>query len=742
MIPQETVEEIKRTLDIVEVVEDFVTLKKKGKSWIGICPFHVDNSPSMYVTPSMNLYKCFSCGASGDAIKFVQEKEGKSYVEALKYLAAKYGIKIVEKKRSPEEEEKAKRKESIFLTMNFAKDYFMRMMQTSDEGKSLGLGYFKNRGYNGDTINKFELGYSLDSWDSLEKEATNKGYTLESLGQAGLQSENEKGKKYDRFRGRVMFPIHDLSGRVIAFGARTLKKDGKPKYLNSPETEIYHKSDALYGIYQSKDALRVKDRCYLVEGYTDVISLNQSGIENVVASSGTALTEGQIKQIKRFTNNVTALFDGDAAGLKAAIRGVDMLLEQGLNVRVVRLPDGEDPDSFCSSLGGDKFAEYLKREETDFILFAARLYNEEAKNDPIKKGEKIREVLMSIVKIPDTIQQEIFLKECAQVFEISVEGLAKNLQEIKQKELEQAEKRRNQQRRPYENPYGGGSIDASPSHDAPPPPLPPMGFDNFSNEPPPTPPPFDDVPPPPMDFDGGFERDFGGDEIPPPVPFPLDDVPPPSMEPVIEIGDAPILPPLGEVTPSTTQKPDSPKGPSRLKRLGIHEEEYIRILMLYGDQHINDEVGYIYQYLFDELGNMMLEDLFCQQILVDYKNETAMGEIPSINFFKEKYSSEKDRKRILNIIGEDTHEPSAEWTKRHKINIPKKDENIGKLAYNSLLYYKMAYLTDLINQCQEGLLLAEKNKNDEKMMEALQLMTLLSQQRKEIAKQLGITIKL
>ncbi|ANQ50056.1 DNA primase [Flammeovirga sp. MY04] len=738
MIPQETVEEIKRTLDIVEVVEDFVPLKKKGKSWIGLCPFHVDNTPSMYVTPSMNLYKCFSCGASGDAIKFVQEKEGKSYVEALKYLAAKYGIKIVEKKRSPEEEEKHKRRESIFLTMNFAKDYFMRIMQTSDEGKSLGLGYFKNRGFNGDTINKFELGYSLDSWDSLEKEATGKGYTVESLNLAGLQSENDKGRKYDRFRGRVMFPIHDLSGRVIAFGARTLKKDGKPKYLNSPETEIYHKSDALYGIFHSKDALRVKDRCYLVEGYTDVISLHQAGIENVVASSGTALTEGQIKQIKRFTNNVTSLFDGDAAGLKAAIRGVDMLLEQGLNVRVVRLPDGEDPDSLCASLGGEKFSEFLKQEETDFILFAARLYNDEAKNDPIKKGEKIREVLMSIVKIPDTIQQEIFLKECAEVFEISVEGLAKNLQEIKQKEIEQAERRKNQQRRPYENPYGGSrGTSNTPSPlppSTPPPSMPPMGFDDFpANTPPP--PPMDDIPlPPPMEFDG-FSS---GGEMPPPPP-PMDEMPPMPLD--IEPTAPPILPPLGA---EEVKKPafERPKGPSRLKRLGIHEEEYIRILMLYGDQYINEEVGYIYQYLFDELGDMMLEDLFCQQILVDYKNETAMGEIPSIHYFKEKYSEEKDRKRILNIIGEDTHEPSAEWTTRHKINIPKKDENVGKLAYNSLLYYKIAYLTDLINQCQDGLVVAEQNNNEEKMMEALELMTLLAQQRKEIADQLGITIKL
>ncbi|WP_281616427.1 DNA primase [Flammeovirga sp. SubArs3] len=707
MIPQETVEEIKRTLDIVEVVEDFVPLKKKGKSWIGLCPFHVDNTPSMYVTPSMNLYKCFSCGASGDAIKFVQEKEGKSYVEALKYLAAKYGIKIVEKKRSPEEEEKHKRRESIFVTMNYAKDYFMRMMQTSDEGKSLGLGYFKNRKFNGDTINTFDLGYSLDSWDSLEKDATQKGYTIEALELAGLRSENEKGRKYDRFRGRVMFPIHDLSGRVIAFGARTLKKDGKPKYLNSPETEIYHKSDALYGIYQSKDAIRVKDRCYLVEGYTDVISLHQAGIKNVVASSGTALTEGQIKQIKRFTNNVTAVFDGDAAGLKAAIRGVDMLLQQGLNVRVVRLPEGEDPDSYCDTLGGEKFAEFLKKEETDFILFTARLYSEEAKNDPLNKAEKIREVLKSIAVIPDTIQQEIFIKECADVFDISVESLINNLNEIKQREIERIEKEKNRARRPYENPTGGSVGNSVASI---PPPMSPS--DIPSDMPPPM-----DMPPPAIEPDTHFSPEF------------IDAQPP-------------TLPPLGEEHEKANKKQDSSNPKGKFVKLGIHEEEFIRILLLYGDQYVDENVGYIYEYLFNELGSMMLEDEFCQQILVDYKNETAMGEIPSLQHFKERYSSENDLRNLNRITNTGGHQPSVEWFKRHRIVIPNKDENLGRLAYNSLLHYKMTYLTDLIDKCHDGLTKAEKNMDDEKMMEALHLMTLLTQQRKDIANQLGITIKL
>ncbi|KXX67604.1 DNA primase [Flammeovirga sp. SJP92] len=698
MIPQETVDEIKRTLDIVEVVEDFVTLKKKGKSWIGLCPFHVDNTPSMYVTPSMNLYKCFSCGASGDAIKFVQEKEGLNYVEALKYLANKYGIKIEEKKRSPEEEEKHKRRESIFLTMNYAKEFFMRVMQTSDEGKSLGLGYFKNRGFTGDTINKFDLGYSLDSWDALEKSALEKGYTEEALELAGLRSANDKGKKYDRFRGRVMFPIHDLSGRVIAFGARTLKKDGKPKYLNSPETEIYHKSDALYGIYYAKDALRVKDRCYLVEGYTDVISLHQSGIENVVASSGTALTEGQIKQIKRFTNNVTALFDGDAAGLKAAIRGVDMLLEQGLNVRVVRLPEGEDPDSYCTKLGSDKFSQFLKDEETDFILFAAKLYNEEAKNDPLNKAEKVREVLKSIVKIPDTIQQEIFIKECATVFDISIDGLIKELNALKQREIERIEKEKTRARRSYENPNGGS-----------------VGSGYVSTPP-------NDLPPPPPEF---YSEDPSIHDVPPPIE---------------EING---LPPLGEQIPAESQPQPISVPEKRIAKLGIHEEEFVRILVLFGAEYVDETVGYIYEYLFDELGEMMLENEFCQQILVDYKNETAMGEIPSLHYFTEKYASDFDRKKLQQILKtENEKTPSEEWFKRHRIVIPKKDENIGKLAYSTLLHYKLTYISDLIEQCNESLLKAEKEANDEKLMEAFQLLSLLNQQRSEIAQILGITIKI
>jgi len=402
----------------VEVVSDFVQLKKAGQNYKGLSPFTDEKTPSFFVSPSKEIYKCFSTGKGGDAISFVMEYDGLSYIEAIKYLAEKYGIEISEEEQSDEEIQAQNERESLFIALNYASEYFQDVLKNTDEGNSIGQSYFKERGISEEAIQKFNLGYSLDEWEGLTKAALKKGFSEDILEKAGLMIRKEE-KKYDRFRGRVIFPIHNVTGKVIAFGARTLKKDKKlPKYVNSPETEVYHKSHILYGIAQAKRAIRDVDNCYLVEGYTDVISLHMSDMENVVASSGTSLTEEQIKLISRYTQNITVLYDGDKAGLKASLRGIDMILERGLNVRVVMFPEGEDPDSYARQLGTAGFQEYIANNTTDFIRFKAELLSEDAANDPIKKAGMIREIVESISIIPDPVQRSVYIKETSELLQI------------------------------------------------------------------------------------------------------------------------------------------------------------------------------------------------------------------------------------------------------------------------------------------------------------------------------------
>ncbi|HTH56493.1 MAG TPA: DNA primase, partial [Cyclobacteriaceae bacterium] len=379
MITRETIDEIKNRVDIYDVVSDFVSLKKSGQNYKGLSPFNNEKTPSFFVVPAKGIFKDFSSGKGGDAFTFVMEHEKMSYVEAIRYLAKKYGVEIKEDRSSGESKEAQSERESLYILMNFAKDFYKQTLTQSEEGKSIGLSYFRERGFNDRTLEKFELGYALEGWENFSKEAISKGYNKELLEKTGLVVKKEDGSSYDRFRGRVIFPVHGLSGKVVAFGARMLGKEkNQPKYINSPETEIYHKSDVLYGLYQGKNAIRQHDVCYLVEGYTDVISMHQADVENVVASSGTALTENQIKLIRRFTENITVLFDGDNAGIKAALRGIDMILRGGLNVRVMLFPDGEDPDSFSRKVGTTEFQKYLKEHTQDFVSFKAGLYAKEA----------------------------------------------------------------------------------------------------------------------------------------------------------------------------------------------------------------------------------------------------------------------------------------------------------------------------------------------------------------------------
>ncbi len=419
MITQSTIDEIKSRMDIVDVVGDYVNLKKSGSSYKALSPFTTEKTPSFFVVPSKGIFKCFSSGKGGDAIKFLMEMDGLSYVEALKYLAEKYGIEIVEENQTDEALQAQNKRESLYIVLNYACEYFEDLLKTHEDGKSIGMPYFLERGITEEFISEFRLGYSLDQWDGLYKNAIEKGFSKDLLEEAGLVIRKED-RIYDRFRARVIFPIQNVSGKVIAFGARTLSSDkNQPKYINSPETELYNKSHVLYGIFQAKQSLRSENNCYLVEGYTDVISLHQVGVRNVVASSGTAFTSEQARLIKRYTENVTILFDGDPAGIRASFRGVDILLENGLNVRVVALPDGEDPDSYSKQLGTTAFQHFITSNARDFIAYKTSMLIKEVANDPVKKAGVIKDIIESITKIDDAVKRSLYIKESSTLLGIS-----------------------------------------------------------------------------------------------------------------------------------------------------------------------------------------------------------------------------------------------------------------------------------------------------------------------------------
>lgn len=457
MIAKTTIDQVYETARLEEVIGDFVQLKKSGSNFKGLSPFSDERTPSFMVSPVKQIWKDFSSGKGGNVVAFLMEHEHFTYPEAIKYLAKKYNIEVEETEQSSEQKEQANERESMYLVSEFAQKHFKEMLWESELGKAIGLTYFKERGFTDETIKKFELGYCLDQWDGFTKAALDKSYKLEYLQKTGLtivkeDPNNPNGaRKFDRFKGRVMFPIHSLSGRVLGFGGRILTNDKKAaKYLNSPESDIYHKSKVLYGIYYAKQAIAKEDNCYLVEGYTDVIQFAQRGIENVVSSSGTALTPEQIRLINRLTKNITVLFDGDAAGLRASLRGIDLILEQGMNVRVCTFPEGEDPDSFAKNNKLDDVMAYLNDNAKDFIQFKASLLVKEADNDPIKRADTVRDIVNSIAKIPDRIQQEIYIQECAQIMNISEAVLYNTLAQIGKKEEKEIQKQQKEEQKAFD----------------------------------------------------------------------------------------------------------------------------------------------------------------------------------------------------------------------------------------------------------------------------------------------------
>ena len=445
MIPKDTVDKIVETARVEEVVGDFITLKKRGANLLGLCPFHGEKSPSFTVSPSKGIYKCFGCGKAGNSVNFIMEHESLSYPDALRYLAAKYSIEIVEKEITPEEQAQITEKESLYIVTSFGQKYFTDNLWNTDEGKSIGLSYFRERGFTDEIIKKFQLGFSFEDRKAFSKAAIAAAYKPEYLVKTGLSILSDKHVEgtpitindiFDRYTGRVIFPIHNGTGKVIGFGGRILNSDKKfAKYINSPQTDIYDKSKVLYGLFFAKKQITQEDNCYLVEGYTDVTSMHQAGIENVVASSGTSLTVDQIRLIHRFTNNITILYDGDVAGIKASFRGIDLILEEGMNVKVLLFPDGDDPDSFSKKVRGEDLKAYIKKNSNDFIKFKTNLLFEEAKHEPVKKAALVKDIIESIAIVPDAIIRNGYITECSHILQVDEQTLVFQVKATRDKKI-------------------------------------------------------------------------------------------------------------------------------------------------------------------------------------------------------------------------------------------------------------------------------------------------------------------
>lgn len=684
-----TIERIKQTADVADVIGDYVSLKKKGANLWACCPFHGEKSPSFSVSPAKGIYKCFGCGKAGDSIRFIMDIEGLGYGEALRHLAKKYGIEVQETVMTDEQLQSQNERESLLIVLNYAKNYYQNNLFNHDEGQSIGYPYFKERGFSDKTIHTFELGYSLESWDAFTKEALKNGYSLEVLEKAGLTitKDNEQSgqnKSFDRFRNRVTFPIHNVAGKVIAFGARILKTDKtQAKYLNSPETEVYHKSNVLYGIFQAKNTIRTTDVCYLVEGYTDVISLHQAGIENVVASSGTSLTIEQIRLIGRFTQNITVLYDGDTAGIKASLRGMDMILEEGLNVKLVVFPEGEDPDSYVQKIGSEDFIKHIQKDATDFITFKAELFLKEAGNDPFKRAELIKDMVGSISKIPDSIKRSIFFQKTASLMQIDEQLLISESNKITIERGRQKDKDRerdnNRQRLQSDLPKGVTLSKPNPNINV-------GDMPSFSED---------------EDF-SGFLGDFT---------------------------------PNQQITEVIIDAPDTHR--MVLSGMGLQELECIRLLINHGTKEVDPGVApgvTLTHYILEEIDGMNFATPIYQEILSMFREQFLLGNILNAQHFIG-HKLEKIQMEAINLSTE-RYSISEAWV-RHEIIVPTEIDKLADLAFQNILRLKKAYneqqMKDLMKQISQTSDMTEQTRLLEMFMQAKNI-------EKDIAKELGTVV--
>ena len=718
MIDQPTIDRILDAANIVDVVSEFVTLRKRGINYVGLCPFHTDKTPSFYVSPAKNICKCFACGEGGTAVHFIMKHEQLNYFDALRYLAKKYNIEIQERELTDKEKQRKSDRESMLIVNSWAQQYFTTQLYEHVEGKTVGLRYFAERGFREDTIRKFQLGYSLDKRDALYKEATKNGYKKEFLEKTGLVIAYDNGGVNDRFRGRVIFPVHTLSGKVVAFGGRVLKKDEKTaKYVNSPESEIYHKSNELYGIYFAKQAIVKEDRCFLVEGYTDVISMHQAGIENVVASSGTALTQGQIRLIHRFTSNITVLYDGDAAGIKAALRGIDLLLEDGMNVKVVLLPDGEDPDSFARKHNASQFSEFIKQSETDFIRFKTRLLLDDAGTDPIKRSALITDIIRTVAIIPDNIARSIYIRECSAMMEIDEQVLLNEVNKIRLSK----EERQNMQGQV--TPPVSNTMSMIPEY----PDLPgyqPVAGDSFL-------PPDDTVPLP-------------DDYMPPP--------PPPEEYPMEETGPMNVPPPdYPPAQPPQTVQPVQPVQTGQPKRspYEVYELTLLKYIVRYGEQILFDYVDEetnehivmrVAEYIRYDLER---DDLTFYTPIIKSMLDEAADKCKTEGFIASRYflaHPDPNVSRLAANLISEKYQLSKYHSKYRELE--QEQDKLDQLVTREIYAMKDAYILRQIKETQLGIKEAHAQGNEEKVFELMKQLTRLNEIKNVLSKELGERIVL
>ncbi len=714
MIDQPTIDRILDTANIVDVVSEFVTLRKRGINYVGLCPFHSDKTPSFYVSPAKNICKCFACGEGGTAVHFIMKHEQLNYFDALRYLAKKYNIEIQERELSDKEKQRRSDRESMLIVNSWAQQYFSTQLYEHVEGKTVGLRYFAERGFREDTIRKFQLGYSLDQRDALYKAATKNGYKKEFLEKTGLVIAYDNGGVNDRFRGRVIFPVHTLSGKVVAFGGRVLKKDEKTaKYVNSPESEIYHKSNELYGIYFAKQSMVKEDRCFLVEGYTDVISMHQAGIENVVASSGTALTQGQIRLIHRFTNNITVLYDGDAAGIKAALRGIDLLLEDGMNVKVVLLPDGEDPDSFARKHNASQFAEFIKQSETDFIRFKTRLLLDDAGNDPIKRSSLITDIIRTVAIIPDNIARSIYIRECSAMMEIDEQVL---LNEVNKIRLNKEERQNNQAQ---STPPVSNTMSMIPEY----PDIPgyqPIVEDSFlppSDEAMPSLP--DDMPPPPPPMEEYPAGETGPMDVPPPD-FP------------------PVQPPEAVRAAQPKRSPYEIYELTLLKYIVRYGE---KVLFDYVDEETNEHIVMrVAEYIRYDLER---DDLTFYTPIFKNMLDEAAERCKNEGFIANRYflaHPDPNVSRLAANLISEKYQLSKYHSKYRELE--QEEDKLDQLVIREIYAMKDAYIIRQIKETQLGIKEAHLKGNEDQVFELMRKLTHLNEIKNVLSKELGERIVL